>query len=115
MLSRGRGPPQEYNAASAFFEGNWKRLPGIGLFSRKVMGRSEWLTVGITLLTVWLTCYLGQGKAAVACGVAGALILAAILFSRRGGKDSELPSPTVSKPLARRYADSKSDDQCKLG
>ena len=59
------------------------------------MGRSEWLTVAITLLSVWLTWYIGQGTAAVICGIAGTLILLALIFFKRGNKAPNLSSESV--------------------
>lgn len=61
------------------------------------MGRTEWLTVAITLLSVWLTWYMGNATGAIVCGLAGAVILVAILFSRRGNKHSQPASSTVQQ------------------
>lgn len=57
----------------------------------KRMARSDWVSLAVTLIGIFLAWVLGGAKAALLCGIIGVTILLVMIFSRRDNR-REVPS-----------------------
>lgn len=66
------------------------------------MSRSDWISVAVALIAIALSYYVGGAKAAAVCAIAGIVILAVMLFSKRGKAESpsQVSQQTASPVIA---------------
>ncbi len=64
------------------------------------MDRSDWISASVALLAIWLTWYIGGAKAAIACGILGAIILGGVILFKRDRKSQASPAASVQQTIS---------------
>lgn len=64
------------------------------------MDRSDWISIGVTLIAIWLAWYVGGARAATICGIIGFLILTGLILFRPRKENPNNSTPRLEQAVS---------------